>query len=131
MLQHDVNDTATRNSDQGKAWPPNTPGAQEAEDDIQQQTPTPKNNTHGLGDQIHSSNEVTKVHNEVHIHQFQNTIFLRDTRDITTHMVFEDKLVVKLHAKNIEVGTIANGTPDKTKSPWGGFTVQDLLTTIA
>ena len=29
----------------GKAWPLNTPGPQEAEDDIQQQTPTPENNT--------------------------------------------------------------------------------------
>ena len=28
----------------------NTPGAQEAEDDIQQQTPTPENNTQGLGE---------------------------------------------------------------------------------
>ena len=29
----------------------NTPGAQEAEDDIQQLTPTPENNTQGLGEQ--------------------------------------------------------------------------------
>ena len=30
--QHDVDDPTTRNSDQGKAWPPNTPGAREAEE---------------------------------------------------------------------------------------------------
>ena len=34
----------TRNSDQGKAWPPNTPGARETDDDIQQLTLTPENN---------------------------------------------------------------------------------------
>ena len=39
-----------RNSDQDKAWPPNTPGAQEAKGDIQQLTPTTENNTQGLGD---------------------------------------------------------------------------------
>ena len=39
MQQHYVHDTITRKSDQGKVWPPNTPGAREAEDDIQQQTP--------------------------------------------------------------------------------------------
>ena len=50
----------TRNADQGNAWPPNIPGHREAEDDIQQLTPTPKNNTQGFGEQIHNSNEVTQ-----------------------------------------------------------------------
>ena len=43
--------TTTRRSHQGKAWPPNTPGAREADDDIQQQTPTRESNTKGLGEQ--------------------------------------------------------------------------------
>ena len=30
-----VDDTMTKNSDHDKAWLPNTPGTQEAEDDIQ------------------------------------------------------------------------------------------------
>ena len=42
-------------SDQGKAWPPNTPGAREAEDDIQQKTPIQENNIQGLGEQMHST----------------------------------------------------------------------------
>ena len=42
--QHEVDDTTTRKSDHGKAWPPNTPGAREADDDIHQQTHTPENN---------------------------------------------------------------------------------------
>ena len=46
----------TRNTDQGKAWPPKTPGAREAEDDIQQLTP----NTQGLGGQMNKSNHVTQ-----------------------------------------------------------------------
>ena len=37
--QHDVDDTTTRKSDHGKAWPPNTPGVREAERDNQQQSP--------------------------------------------------------------------------------------------
>ena len=37
--QHDVDDTTTRNSDQGNAWPLNTPGAREAEGVILQLTP--------------------------------------------------------------------------------------------
>ena len=43
-------------------------------------------------------------------------------------MVFEGELAVKLHDKDVEVETRATGTPDKTKSPRGGFTVLDLLT---
>ena len=35
------------------------PGARLAEDDIQQQTPTPGNKTQGLREQMHSSNEAT------------------------------------------------------------------------
>ena len=59
VRQYDVDDTTTGKSDQGKAWPPNTPGAWEAEDDIHQQTPTPENNTQVLEEQMHSSNEAT------------------------------------------------------------------------
>ena len=44
-----------------KTWPPNTAGARGAEDDMQQQTPTPENNTQGLGEQMHSSNEATQL----------------------------------------------------------------------
>ena len=43
-----------------RSCPPNTPGAQEAEDDIQQQTNTPENLTQGLGGQMPSSNEATQ-----------------------------------------------------------------------
>ena len=55
MQQHDVDDTTTRKCDQGKLWPLNTPSAREAEDDIQQQTPKPENNTQGLEEQMHYS----------------------------------------------------------------------------
>ena len=48
----------TRNSDQGKAWETNTPGAQEAEGDIQKLTPTPEKNTQGLRGQMQNGNEV-------------------------------------------------------------------------
>ena len=34
VQQHDVDDRTTRKSDQDKGWPPNAPGAREAEDDI-------------------------------------------------------------------------------------------------
>ena len=50
------------------SWPPNTPGAQEAEDDIQQQTPTPENPTQGLGEQMHSGNEATQRWTLYNIH---------------------------------------------------------------
>ena len=60
MQQHDVDEISTRKSYQGKAWPTNTLGAREAEDDIKQQTPKPENNIQGLGEQMHSSNEATQ-----------------------------------------------------------------------
>ena len=46
-------------------------------------------------------------------------------------MVFEGVPAVKLHTKNVEVGTSANGNLRQDKSPWGGFTFLDLLTSKA
>ena len=57
MQQHNIDDTPTRKPDQGKAWPPNTHGAQEAEP---VRSPTPENGTEGLEEQMHSSNETTQ-----------------------------------------------------------------------
>ena len=55
LVQHTkhshVDDTTTRNCDRDKAWPPNIPGAHEAEGDILQLTPTQEHNTHWLGEQ--------------------------------------------------------------------------------
>ena len=48
--------TTTRKSDQSKVWPLNTPGSTH----IEEHTPTPENNTQGLGEQMHSSNKVTQ-----------------------------------------------------------------------
>ena len=60
MQQHDVVDTTTRTLIRAKACPQNTPDAPESEDDIQQQTPTPENNSEGFLEQMRSSNEVTQ-----------------------------------------------------------------------
>ena len=46
-------------------------------------------------------------------------------------MGFEGEIAVKLQAKFVKVGTALIKTSDKTKSPWGQFTVLDLLTTRA
>ena len=53
--------TQRRETDQDKAWPPNTPGAQEAEDGILSLTTTPMNITKGLGEQTQNSYEVHKI----------------------------------------------------------------------
>ena len=50
----------------------------------------------------------------------QNTNYLRDTRDNTTHMVFEGEPAVKLHSENVEVGTSANGNPRQDHVATGG-----------
>ena len=85
-MQHYIDDTTTRNTDQDKAWPPNTPEAQEAEGNIQQLTPIPENNVQGIGEQMQISNKVTQScsHN-IRIHQPQTTNSLRDTVNSTTH----------------------------------------------
>ena len=58
-----------------------------------------------------SRNKATQSVHKDTLRQPQNTNSLRDTRDNTAHMVFEGEPAVKLHAKNIEVGTKANGNP--------------------
>ena len=63
-----------------------------------------------------------KQHRGVHkerLHQPQNSNSLRDKRDNTTHMVLEGELAVKLHAKNIEVETSANGNLRQDPSLYG------------
>ena len=85
-----------KNSDQSKAWPPNTPGALVAEGDIPQLTRTPDYNTQGLGEQMKNSNEVTQWcyfsptsnfhYFSPNFHQHQNTNSLRDTANNTTHI---------------------------------------------
>ena len=82
----------------------------------------------------------TKQHRGVHndtLHQSQNTNSLRDTRNNTTHMIFEGELAAILHAKDVKVAQPSRLGPAqmeirvKTQSPWGGFRVPDLLTTKA
>ena len=109
MQQHDVDDTKTKKYDQDKAWPPDTPDAREAEDDIHQQTQIPENNTQGFREQIHSSNEAAQRCPQRHALEPQNTNSLRDTGDNTTNMIFEGEPAVKLHAKNVKVGNSSNG----------------------
>ena len=92
------------------SWPPNAPGTQEAKGDSQQLTPTPVNNTRGLGEQIHNCNKVTQRFKQNKLHQAQNKCWLRDASDNAMHMVFEC-FAVELYAKDVEVGTGANGNP--------------------
>ena len=87
--KHDVDDTITRNSDQGIDWPPNTPAAQEVEGDSQQLTPTPENNTWGLREQMHNKPTTKYPFAARHGTQYR--------------MVFEGELDVKLYAKDFEV----------------------------
>ena len=75
---------------------------------------------------MHSSNEVTQRYPQDTLHQPQKTNSLRETGDNTMHMVFEGEPAVKLHTKNVKVEAQME-TPDKNKSPWGGFSVLDLL----
>ena len=44
-------------------------------------------------------------------HQTKKKNYLRDTGNNTTHMVFECELAVKLHAKDVEVGTSSDRNP--------------------
>ena len=56
----------------------------------------------------------TKQHIGIHkdtLHQPQNINSLRDSGDNTTYMVFEGEPAVKLHTKNVDVGTSANENP--------------------
>ena len=61
----------------------------------------------------------------------QNISSLRDTINNTSHMVIEGEPAVKHHARMSRFGLEQMETPDKTKSPLGGFIFLDLLTTNA
>ena len=107
--QRDVNETTTRNSDQGTAWPPNTPGAGKLKVTF---SIWPTHRRTILKEWENKWIIATTWHRCVHkyrFHQPQNTNSLSDTRNDTTHMVFECELTVKLHAMDVEVGTSSNG----------------------
>ena len=57
---------------------------------------------------------------EYTFHQPQNTNSPRDTGNNTTHMVFEGELDVKLHSKDVEVGTSSDRNPreDRVTTGW-------------
>ena len=56
----------------------------------------------------------------------------RHGKQYTTHMVFEGELAVKLHVKDVEVGTSSNRNPRHNQVTIGiAYTVLDLLTTKA
>ena len=102
----------TRNADLRQSWPLNTPGDQEAEDDIQQLTLTPESNTQELREQMQNSKEATQRCQRYTFHQSQNTNYsLTHTGNNTTHMVFEGEVAVKLHAKDVEVATNSDKNP--------------------
>ena len=52
-------------------------------------------------------------------HQAQNTNSLRDTGNNPTHMVFEGELAVKLHAKDVKVGTSWDRNPRQDQVTMG------------
>ena len=124
--------------DQGKAWPPNAPGARKlkmifsSKLKIQILTSTPENNTHILGEQMHSSNEITQRCPQRHATP-------------TSKYQFFEKHGKQYHEHGLRrwdcCQTSREGCrgchslkwkhPDKTKSPWGRFTILDLVTTEA
>ena len=118
MQQHDVDDTTIRTSTQGTAWPPNTPDAREAEDYIFSSRPHP-----GVQDWENKGIVATKQHGGIRkdkLHQPQNTNSLRDTGLNTKHKVVEGEPAVILHAKNVNVGTIAEmGNPRQDQVAMG------------
>ena len=68
---------------------------------------------------MHRSNEETQRCLQRLLHQPQNNNSLRDTGDNSTHMVFEGEPAVKLHAKNVRVGTSANGNHSQDQVTMG------------
>ena len=107
-------------SDQGKAWPPNTPGAREAEDDIQQQIPTSENNTQGLGEQMHISSEAIQRCPQRHPSPTSKYQLFENTGDNKTHMVFDGEPAVKPPQRMSRLRLAQMETPDMTKTPWEG-----------
>ena len=88
-----------------------------------------------IGKQMHNNNKVTQLCPQIYLSPPQNSNSLKDTGNNSMHIVFKGELAVKLRAKNVEVGTSADGHPwqDQVTRSWTrpGFTVKDLLTTKA
>ena len=98
----------------------------QAEDDTQQLTPTLENHTPGLGQQMHNSNEVTPRCPQSHASPTSKYQF--SARHEKQYHAFECELAVKLHAKDVNAETSANGKPRQDQATMRGFTVLDLLT---
>ena len=68
---------------------------------------------------MHSSNEAIQRYPQRHASPTSKSIYLRDTRDNTAHIVFEGEPAVKIHAENIGDGTGANGNPRQDQVTMG------------
>ena len=129
-----TSNTMTSNFDQGKAWLPDTPGARKVKDDIEQLTPTPENNTQGLGEKMHHFNEATHRCPQRHASPTSKYKFSeRQEKQYHAHGLRRWACMLSDFTQRMSrLGLAQMETPDKTKSPWGGFAVlQDILTTKA
>ena len=112
-----------------KAWPSNTLGAQEAEGDIQQLTPTPENNTEGLGEQRQNINGVPQRYLQKNTEvstlptsEYQFSAW--ETRETIPRTWSSKVSLLSNFAQRMSRFELARiETTDKTKSPWGGLTV--------
>ena len=78
---------------------------------------------------MHNINEETqRCPQRYTSHHIQNPSSLRNTRNSTTYMVIEGSLLLNFTPRMSRLGLVRMKTTDKTKSPWGEFTVLDLLT---
>ena len=91
--------------------------------------PTPENNTQRLGGQLHISNEDTQRDPQRHASPTSKyQLFERHERqyhDLQKCM----SLLSNFTPRTSRLGLALMKTTHKTKSPWGGFTVLDQLTT--
>ena len=76
---------------------------------------------------MYVSNEVSQRCPQIFVHQPQNTNSLRGTGNNTTHMVYEGELTVKLHAKDVEVGTSSDRNVRQDQVTMGWLTVSVKL----
>ena len=107
-----------------KAW--------EAEYGIQQQTPTPENNTQGLGEQMQSNKESnTEVSTKSRFTNLKIPIIWETRETIPRRRSSKVSLLSNFTPRMSRLALPQMETADKTKSPWGGLTVLDLLTTKA
>ena len=126
-----IDDTTTRNSDRDKARPPNTPAHKKLEVTFSSWPPHRRTILKDWENKWKIAKKYHRGNTNIRFNSLKIPILWETRETIPRTLSSKVSLLSNFTPKMSRLGLARKETPDKTKSPWRGLTVLDLLTTKA